>query len=298
MPNVIQLAQKFQPILDELYRAESKTARMDSPTKPVNFGGANIVNIFTTSLVGLGNYTRDTGYPPGDVVAGWVPYTLTQERAREFSVDRMDDEETLGMAFGTVAGEFMRLHVAPEVDAYRFATYASTPNIQTVGAGVALTAQTVLAALDVAKAALNAQEVPEEGRILYVSDSVLGFIEAAISRTLSNENTVDRRVKRFDNMDVIMVPQGRFVTSILLDNGANPATGGFTKNVGGGAVDINFLMLHPSAVLQATKHANLKIFDPDTNQAMDSWKFQYRLYHDAFVYTNKTNGVYLHMSNV
>jgi hypothetical protein len=38
----------------------------------------------------------------------------------------------------------------------------------------------------------------------------------------------------------------------------------------------------------------MKVFDPDVNQAKDAWLFQYRLYHDAFVYDNKVKGIYLH----
>ena len=56
---------------------------------------------------------------------------LTQERGKEISIDRMDDEETLGMVFGTVTGNFMREWVIPELDAYRFAKYASTSGITT-----------------------------------------------------------------------------------------------------------------------------------------------------------------------
>ena len=65
MANSIALAAKFQPILDEIYKAASLTARMDGLTKPVSFAGANVVKIFKTSLVGLGTYSRSTGYPAG-----------------------------------------------------------------------------------------------------------------------------------------------------------------------------------------------------------------------------------------
>jgi hypothetical protein len=36
------------------------------------------------------------------------------------------------------------------------------------------------------------------------------------------------------------------------------------------------------------------VFSPDENQTTDGWLMQYRLYHDAFVYANKLNGIYLH----
>ena len=42
---------------------------------------------------------------------------------------RRDDEETAGVAFGRLAGEFVRTKVAPEMDAFRFAAYASHSGI-------------------------------------------------------------------------------------------------------------------------------------------------------------------------
>jgi len=294
MTQSIGLVTKFQPILDEIYKTASLTARMDAPTKPVDFMGAAVVKVFKTSVVGLGTYSRSAGYPKGEVVGSWEALTLAASRGREFSIDRMDDEESLGMAFGTLAGEFIRTQVAPEVDAYRFSKYASWANVQEVGTPATLDKDSVLAAIDTAKAALNAQDVPSEGRVLYLSDTVLGFLEGAVTRTLANENAVDRRVMRFDGMDVIMVPQTRFYKGIKLDAGGETDEGGYAKTDTTGR-DINFLMLHPSAVLQATKLANLKIFSPEENQSMDAWKFQYRLYHDAFVYDNKVKGIYSHI---
>ena len=54
------------------------------------------------------------------------------------------------------------------------------------------------------------------------------------------------------------------------------------------------MMIHPTAILQVEKFALPKIFTPDENQSKDAWKFQFRLYHDAFVYENKVKGIYLH----
>ena len=55
MANTIALAEKFMPILDEIYKRESLTARLDAKTKPVEFGGVNEIKIFKTSVVGLGS---------------------------------------------------------------------------------------------------------------------------------------------------------------------------------------------------------------------------------------------------
>lgn len=292
MANAIDLVTKFMPILDALYKKASITSRLDAPTdSTVNFAGANVVKVMKTEVVGLGTYSRATGYPKGDITLTWEALTLLASRGREFSIDRMDNEETLGQAFGTLAGEFIRTQVAPEVDAYRFAKYASWSGISTV-AGATLDSTTILAAIDAAKAQMDADEVPEEGRLLYMSTTAKGALDGAVGRTLGNERTVERRVQEFDGMEVIPVPQSRFKTAIDLDAGATTSAGGFAPAAG--AVDINFMIIYPPAVLQATKLDQLKVFDPDTNQSKDAWLLQYRLYHDAFLYDNKVDGVYLH----
>ncbi|MBN1535951.1 MAG: hypothetical protein JW908_04405 [Anaerolineales bacterium] len=288
MAQSITLAQKYQPILDEIYKLASLTARMDAPTKPVDFAGANVVKVFKTDVIGLGTYSRANGYPKGQIVGTWETLTLAAERGREFNIDRMDDEETLGMAFGTLAGEFMRTEVIPEVDAYRFAKYATGAGNGTTGS--LSTAENVLAAIDAAKAALNADEVPPEGRLLYISDACHALLEAALTRSWASEGNPDRRLQMLDGMPVIMVPQARFSTEITVNAGASVDAGGFAAT----GEDINFMIVHPTAVLQTVKHANLKIFEPDVNQEADAYKVQYRLYHDAFVYDNKADGIYVH----
>jgi len=287
MAQSITLAQKYLPILDEIYKLASLTSRMDAPTKPIEFAGANVVKVFKTAIIGLGNYNRASGYPKGQVVGTWETLTLSKERGREFNIDRMDDEETLGMAFGTLAGEFMRTGVVPEVDAYRFAEYADNAGNGTTGT---LTKDTIVGALDTAKAALNADEVPPEGRLLYISDAQLANLEQALSRQWASDSGIDRRVRTFDGMPVIMVPQGRFSTEVTLNAGSAVDAGGYAAT----GENINFMIIHPTAVLQVAKHANLKIFSPDENQEMDTFKVQYRLYHDAFVYDNKADGIYAH----
>ena len=294
MANSIALATKFQPILDEIYKAGSLTARLDGMSKPVSFAGANVVKVFKTSVVGMGTYSRSTGYPVGDVTGTWETLTLATERGRELFMDREDDEETLGMAFGTLVGEYMRTAVIPELDAYRFSKYASWSGIEEVDTPATLSSSTVLAAIDTATEFMNGKQVPPDGRILFVSESVQTFLNQAVSRMYGNDSTISTAVSVYNNMPVIMVPQTRFYKGITLDAGASASAGGYTKTSSTGR-DINFLMIHPSAVLQVAKHDNLKLFDPDTNQSKDGWKIQYRLYHDAFVYDNKVDGVYSHI---
>jgi hypothetical protein len=193
----------------------------------------------------------------------------------------MDNEETLGQAFGVIMNEFIRVNVAPEVDAYRFMKYAKTADIGTAAAALA-DGEAVVKAVRAAITAMDEAEVPNEERILYITPTLLGLVQDL-------DTTKSREVlSRF--AQIIPVPQTRFYTDITLNSGAD--AWGFTK--GAGAKDINFMAIHKPAVVQATKLALPKIFDPDTNQSKDAWLFQYRHYHDAFVYDNKVKGIYVH----
>lgn len=288
MANSIALVTKFLAILDEVYKKNSLTAALDAPTKPVEFGGAAAVNVLKLSTVGLGTYSRSTGYPAGDVTAAWETLTLAASRGRALSVDRMDNEETLGMAFGRLADEWMRTKVAPEVDAYRFSKFASWSGISSPSQAALADAAAVVAALRVATNTMDEDEVPEEGRILYITPTLLGYVA-------DQDTTKSKEVlARFSQ--IVRVPQSRFYKGVTLDAGATADAGGFTKTASTGR-DLNFLVVHPTAVLQAVKHDNMKYFDPDTNQTADAHLMQYRLYHDAFVYDNHVDGVYAHVKN-
>ncbi len=294
MPNVIQLAQKFVPMLDEAYKAASKTAVLDA-TK-VDIVNANTVKVFKTSMDGLGDYSRNGGFVDGDVNGSWETMTLTKDRGRSFQVDAMDDEETIGMAFGTLAGEFIRTKVVPEVDAYRFAKMAGTTGIsKATAADITIGTTDVPGLVDEGERQMNEDEVPLEGRLLFISESAYAGLKAKVLRTTMNgEGGIDKDILTYDGMRVIRVPQSRFYTAITLADGktSGQTAGGFVGTTG--AFPINFMIVHPSAVCQVLKHVKPRIFSPDTNQKADAWKFDYRVYHDTFVYDNKVKGIYLH----
>ena len=291
MANNIALASRFVPIIDDIYKVGSCTTLLDSP-KLVDFTGVNEVKVLKTNTTGLGDYSRETGYPKGDVTAAWETMKLTEERGKEISIDRMDNEETLGMTFGTVTGNFMRDWVIPELDAYRFAKYASTSNILTT-AETQLAKDTIISAIDEATKEMDGNEVPAEGRILFVNSDLKPALNQALNRQWGSENTANTVLDGYNNMKIVYVPRTRFYTLIDLKDGLSEW--GYAKNESGKS--INFMIIHPSAVLQVNKFALPKIFDPDTNQEKDAWKFQFRLYHDAFAYENKVKGIYLHKSN-
>ena len=279
MANNITLAEKFLPVLDAAYKKAALSSILDAPTQ-VSFDGTNTVKVMKVTTTGMGDYSRANGYAKGNVTVEWEPFTLNEDRSSELEVDRMDDEETLGQAFGMAVSEFNRLSVGPEVDAYRFAKYATLAG----GSKAAALADgaAVIAALREATTTMDEGEVPAEDRVLFITPTLKGIVD-------DMDTTKSKEVfKRFGT--VIEVPQTRFYTGITLNSGVD--NWGYAK--ASGAVGINFLVVAKSAVLQAKKLALPKIFNPDENQTKDAWKFQYRLYHDAFAYDNKVGGIYVH----
>lgn len=294
MANTIALAQNFLPMLDEVYKAASRTSILDATH--VDIVNANTVKVYKTSMDGLGDYSRNGGFTDGDVNGTWETMTLTKDRGRSFQVDAMDDEETIGMAFGTLAGEFIRTKVVPEVDAYRFAKMASATGIsKATAADVTIGTTDVPGLIDEGERQMNEDEVPYENRILFISESAYAGLKAKVVRTTMNgENGIDKDILTYSTMRVIRVPQSRFYTAITMRDGktSGQEAGGYVGT--SGAYPINFMIVHPSAVCQVLKHVKPRIFAPDVNQKADAWKFDYRVYHDTFVYENKVKGIYLH----
>lgn len=292
--NTIALAQRYLPLLDEVYKYSSRSAILDNQN--VQFVGGNAVKVYKTSMDGLADYSRNGGYVNGAVNGSWETMTLSQDRGRSFQIDRMDNEETLDLAFGTLAGEFVRTKVVPEVDAYTFAALAGATDIQSANADITPGTTDVPGLIDTASKAMNEAEVPEEGRILFISETAYEGLKVKIARFTENgERNIYNGVEAYNGMRVIRVPQTRFYTAITQYDGttAGQTAGGYIGTPTTGYA-INFLMVHPSAVLKVMKHVLPRIFTPDINQSADAWKFDYRAYWDAFVYENKAKGVYLH----
>lgn len=287
MANAIALAKKYVPLLDEVYQQSALTVDLESDASLAREGAnTNEIIVPKISMDGMADYDRNSGYVNGDVSLTWETVKFNYERGRMFVVDDMDNEESQNMAFGRLAGEFIRTKAVPELDAFRFATYAGAEGISKVAAGTALaTGEAVIAALRAATSKMDEDEVPYENRILYITPTLKGLIDDL--DTTKSKEVLARFAK------IILVPQTRFYTAISLKSGKDGETaGGFAKAEG--AKNINFLIVHKPAVLQFTKHAVPKVITPEANQDADAWKYGYRNYGLADVYENKVAGIYLH----
>lgn len=284
MANNIQLFQKYIALLDEVYKQASKSSILDGDASLVQAGkNTNEIIIPKMTLDGLADYSRNSGYVKGDVTLTYETVKFNYDRGRKFVVDAMDDEETAGIAFGKLSSEFIRTKVVPEMDAFRFATYAALGGIGSA-TGTLADGAAVIAALRAAANKMDEDEVPSEQRVLFITPTLRGMIDD-LDTSKSKEV-----LSKFSS--VVEVPQSRFNTEIELLDGTTSGEeiGGFRAT----GSDINFMVVHTPAILQYPKHTVNKIITPEANQDSDGWMFFYRAYGLADAYENKAAGIYVH----
>ena len=286
MPNTIALAKNYTSILDEVYCNASVTADLTSDNTMVRAGAnANEIIYPQISVTGLGDYSRNSGYTDGSVNLEWITAKFNYDRGTKISVDVMDNEESRDIAFTMAGSELMRTKVAPEADAFVFATLAGTAGISKATPATYADATEFLNALIEAKNKMDEDEVPEEGRILYATPTLMNGVMAldtTKSREILNSFTVKKKV-----------PQSRFYTAIDLLDGKSPSeeAGHYKKATEG--KDINFMIIHKPAVIKFDKHTVSDIIPASANPNADSDISKYRKYGIVSVYQNKVAGIYM-----
>lgn len=286
MPNSIALRQQFVTLLDEVYKLASLTSDLDGSPELVREGAnANEMVIPMLDMQGLADYSRNSGYVNGDVTLTYQTVACNFDRGRMFTVDNMDNQESANIAFGRLAGEFIRTKVVPEEDAFRFAAYAGVTGISS-DSGALATGADVIAAIRAAITKMDEDEVPLDQRYLYITPTLIGMVQ--------DMDTTKSREALSGFAKVVKVPQTRFYTAIKQNDGttAGEEAGGYAK--ADGAKDINFMVIHKPALIQFSKHVAPKIVSPDVNQNADAYKFGYRKVSIAKTYENKVAGIYLH----
>lgn len=288
MANTISRFKKYIAALDEVYKLSALTADLDSPAELARQGAnTNEIIVQKLDMDGLADYSRNSGYVAGSVTLTNETVQFNFDRGRRFSVDAMDNEETAGLAFGRLASEFVRTKVVPELDAFRFASYAGISGISKAAPGTLADGGAVLAALIESQTKMDEDEVPTEDRHLRITPGLYNAIQAV--------DTTKSREVLASFATIKKVPQSRFYTAIeqLDGKSSGEEKGGYKKAAGG--KDINFMVLHKPALLQYTKHKVNKIVTPEENQTdIDGWLFFFRAYGLTDVYENKTAGIYLH----
>ena len=293
--NTLEYAKIFQTELDKKMLETATSAWMESNAGQVKYNGGDEVRIPTISLVGLGDYDRDNGYKQGAVTLGYETRKMTMDRGRAFMLDAMDvDETNFVVAAGMVMGEFQRIEVVPEVDAYRYSAIykAASAEHQTTYTAAAAS---IMDSLDADITAIQDEIGDTEPLVVIISRKVHAILNAAknVDRYINvaefQNGAVSTKVKTFNDIPLLDVPSARFKSAYTFDAGATKDAGGFAA--ADGAVDMNWIVIARRAPIAVSKQDKVRIFTPDTYQNANAWKLDYRKYHDLWITKNALDAV-------
>ena len=295
--NSIETATRFTGELDKVLVQKSAVGFLTDNAFHANFVGAKTVKIPSIELQGLGNYDRDTGFLRGTVTISNNAYEMSQDRARSFQIDREDmDEAGVANLAGEVLGEFVRSKVCPETDAYTISKLA----------GVAFNKGHVTAAdgsNNEYAAFMNLQSAVQEA--VGYDEELVAFVDSTFWAALKQSTEVTRaidiadfkqgdinfKVRSIDGVSVIPVSSARMKTAYTF---AADEAGGFSPAEN--AKDIRILMMPKKAAILVKKSEKIRMFTPDQNLKADAYKFDYRVYYDAFVKTSYIDSIYAYVA--
>lgn len=218
MSNSIAYPQENIKALDLAYQVGSLTSFLDNTQSKWEGKEFKIKRI---SVQGPASISRGGAYQGGDVTAAWQTVTPDYDRGRKFTVDALDEIEALGLVTDAMF-EYEGTWSIPEIDAYRFAKYASKAGLSVATEATLSTADAFLAALIVGMAAMDGN-APANGRVL--------FAEMSLLRAVQGLDTTKSREVLASFSKIVGVPSNRFYTKITLQDGSTSGQedGGFIR---------------------------------------------------------------------
>ena len=274
----IELATKFAPYTDELFKAESKTALLTNTD--FDWSGAHTVSVWKISTVAMQDYARNRSTVAStdsisrygnliDLSAQTEDFMLSKDRSFIFNVDKMDTDETSGQveAASALARE-LREVVIPEVDKHCYTQMVT--NAGTTATAAAFTKANIYSAILDGSEVLDDNEIPDTQRVLVVTPATYNILKQAVGETAYNDVDASMRqlgvVAMLDGMAVVKVPASRL-----------------PENFG-------FMIAHPSATVAPVK---LEDYGIHLNTPLSSGTIVTgRVVYDAFVLDNKAKGIY------
>lgn len=255
----------------------------------IKFVNAKTIQIPRIDVTGMVDVNRDTvGSFTRAVDNDYETKTLGHDREFRTLVDPVDiDEANMAISIANITRVFNDEQKIPEIDKYM----ASKLFSEFVGFGgtVDVTVPSeanILTIYDSMMEQMDDAEVPQEGRILYVTSAINTILKNAqeMSRYIrvdQNTNRINRNVRSLDDVNIVIVPSSRMKSVYDFTVGA-------VADVS--AVQINMILVHPMSLIAPMKYEFVSLDQP---AATTGGKYLYyeRSYWDVFLIERKVNGV-------
>ena len=270
----IELATKYLPYVDEIFKAESKKSLLTNDD--FDWTGAHTIKVYKIGTAPMNDYDRaGTGENASrygkitDLEATTQTMLVTKDRSFTFVIDKLDSNETGGaLEAATALARQLREVVIPEVDEYTYRKMCDGAG--TKPAAKTLDSTNIYNEIISATTVLDDNEVNEVGRVLLVVPAVYQMMKDS-EKIVLNTNIVDDLrqqgvISNLDGMNVVKVSSKRV-----------------PKNFG-------FMVAHPCATVAPTKLADYRTHqDPP---GISGTLTEGRISYDAHVLDNKKMAIY------
>jgi hypothetical protein len=249
--------------------------------------GADTIQIPTLSTTGRTDGDRDSiEVAKRNYNNAWEPKKLSNHRQWSTLIHPMDIDETNHVAsIQNITQVFNEQQKFPEMDAYLVSKlHADWTALGKVADTTVLTEQNILQVFDNWMADMDEANVPQSGRILYLTPAIRKILKNAadLARTIMNgDENIRRTVKSLDDVQIESVPSALMKTIYDFTEGYKPADG---------AKQINMLLVHPSAVITPEKYAFAQL-DPPSAGSNGKYVYFEESYDDTFVLNNRKDAI-------
>lgn len=275
------LAQAYPYVL---HFAALRSAENDSRYR---WTGAKTIEIPSLTTTGRVDGDRDTiGTAKRNFDNAWEPKTLTNHRKWSTLVHPMDIDETNQVtSIQNITKVFNEEQKFPEMDAYLISKlYSDWVAADMAADTTVLTTDNILSVFDSMMVAMDEKNVPKVGRILYTTPVIKSMLKNAkeLTRFIQNgDANIQRAVASLEEVKIEDVPSVLMKTVYDFTEGWTPGTG---------AQQINFALVHPSAVITPEKYTFAQLDAPSAGSE-GKWVYFEESYDDVFLLNKRKDAV-------
>lgn len=270
----VNLANKYQKAVDQQYT--KKSLSKSGFGMSYDFIGVKTANIYTLVSQPWGNYARtgaDRYGTPSELQDTVQEMTINRDRSFSITVDKGNYiQGNMVKTKGRVLKIQMEEQFYPELDTYNFGVLAASASTAGKVVTLAVTASNAYEVFLDGGVSLDNDNVPEDGRIAYVSPIFYKFIKLDNSFIKASEMgqkiLIKGQVGEVDGVAIVKVPDSRL------------------------PLNTSFIMTHPSANVAPMQLETYKSHEdaPGINGLL----CEGRVIHDAFTQEQKTDACYQH----
>ena len=276
----INLAEKYSKKVQERYAAKSRTDAYAG--HDYDFTGVKTIKIYSIDTVEMVDYTRSGTSRFGELTElgdTLQEMTLAKDRAFTFSIDEGNKGEQFNIKQANSALKRQIDEVmTPEIDKYRLNAWATgkglTSGFSVLEGSASLTKSNILEEIFNAGAQMSDENVPEEGRTLFIK--MTDFVKFKLAdQVMGADSLAGGTIKNgykgaIDGMNVVTVPSSHMPSGV------------------------NFIIKHKGATVDPVTLKNMRVHKHP--MGVDGDVVEGRIIYDSFVLDTKAKGIFVHKS--